>query len=301
VETGGTWCVCALGTGPGELVAREQFPTGHPTETLDQILDFFAAYPRPQALGVGAFGPLDLNRDSPTWGYVTSTPKPGWQHTSLGQALGERLGVPVAVDTDVAAAGLAEHRWGAGVGAASLCYLTVGTGIGAGIIQDGRVWHGLIHPEVGHLRIPHDRERDPFPGSCPMHGDCWEGLAAGGAISERWGTDPRELPADHPAWELEAEYLALGLLAIIAVVSPHRIVAGGGVLERPGLLDAVRRRLPELVAGYLDSPLLGERLGEYLVAPSLGDDAGVLGAIALAEDLAARGMGGRSPTPSSPS
>ena len=285
VETGGTWCVCALGNGPGELVAREQFRTGSPDETLERIAAFFEAHARPLALGVGAFGPLDLEERSPTWGYVTTTPKPGWRHTSVAVALRDRLGLPVAFDTDVGAAALAEHRWGAGAGAGSLCYLTVGTGIGAGLIHDGRIWRGLIHPEVGHLRIPHDRERDPFEGSCPVHGDCWEGLAAGGAIAGRWGAAPEELPDGHPAWELEAEYLALGILAIVSVVSPHRIVAGGGVLGRAPVLDGVRRRLPELLAGYLDSPLLGEQIEQYIVAPGLGDDAGVLGAIALARDL----------------
>jgi fructokinase len=285
VETGGTWCVCGLGHGPGQLLAREQFPTGSPGETLERIAAFFESHPRPVALGVGAFGPLVLDDRSPRWGYVTTTPKPGWQETSVAQALRERLGLPIALDTDVGAAALAEQRWGAGTGVPSLCYLTVGTGIGAGLIHDGRIWRGLIHPEVGHMRIPHDRHRDPFEGSCPVHGDCWEGLAAGGAMAGRWGADPRDLPADHPAWELEAEYLALGILAIVCVASPHRIVLGGGVFEHPGMLEAVRARLPGLLAGYLDSPLLGTGIDEYLVAPGLGDDAGVLGAIALAQDL----------------
>lgn len=291
VETGGTWCVCAIGRGPGELTAREQFGTTSPAETLERIAAFFEAHPRPAALGVGAFGPLVLDEASPRWGYVTSTPKPGWRETSVAQVLRDRLRIPVALDTDVGAAALAEHRWGAGAEAPSLCYLTVGTGIGAGLVQNGRIWRGLIHPEVGHLRIPHDCGRDPFEGSCPVHGDCWEGLAAGGAIAARWGSDPRRLPPDHPAWALEADYLAAGILAIVCVASPHRIVAGGGVLEAPGVLEAVRRRLPELVAGYLDTPLLGDRIDQYLVPPALGDDAGVLGAIALAQDLA--GSGGR--------
>jgi fructokinase len=285
VETGGTWCVCALGRGPEELVAREQFPTGSPEETLERIARFFESHPRPAALGVGAFGPLELDERSPRWGYVTTTPKPGWRDTSVAQTLRDRLEVPTAFDTDVGAAALAEHRWGAGIGAPSLCYLTVGTGIGAGLVHDGAIWRGLIHPEVGHMRVPHDRERDPFGGSCPVHGDCWEGLAAGGAIARRWGTSPEELPDDHPAWELEAEYVALGILAIVSVASPHRIVAGGGVLERPVVLHEVRRRLPELLAGYLDHPLLGARIDEFIVTPALGDDAGVLGAIALAQDL----------------
>jgi fructokinase len=284
VETGGTWCVCALGTGPGELVCEEVFPTGDPEPTLARILDFFARGPTPAALGVGAFGPLDLDPQSPTWGYVTTTPKPGWAHTSVAGVLRERLSVPVYLDTDVNAAAIAEQRWGAGGGVDGLCYLTIGTGIGAGVVVGGRPIHGLVHPEVGHLRVPHDRERDPFPGCCPIHGDCWEGLAAGEALARRWGTAPEELPPDHEAWPLEAEYLALGILSIVSVASPCRVIAGGGVMEQPGLLPMVQAGLRELVAGYLDTPLLGDEIDRYLVAPALGDRAGVLGAIALAAD-----------------
>jgi fructokinase len=283
VETGGTWCVCALGTGPGDIVAREQFKTAAPRETLDQIAEFFESRPRPCAIGVGAFGPLDVDPDSPTWGYVTTTPKPGWQDTNVARALADRLGVPVSIDLDVTAAAVGEYRWGAGRDAENLCYLTVGTGIGAGLLIDGRPVHGLVHPEVGHLRVPHDRDRDPFGGSCPVHGDCWEGLASGEALAARWCADPEELPDDHPAWELEAEYLALGILSIVAVISPHRLIAGGGVMDRAGLRSRVGERLSELVAGYFDTPLLGSEVDRYLVAPELGDDAGVLGAISLAQ------------------
>jgi fructokinase len=283
VETGGTWIVCALGTGPDDIVAQETFATGEPGPTLERIAAFFERGPRPAAIGVGSFGPVDLDRRSPTWGQVTTTPKPGWAHTPVAPVLRDRLDIPVHFDTDVTAAALGEHRWGAATGVDSLCYLTVGTGIGAGILIEGRPVHGLIHPEVGHLLIPHDRERDPFPGSCPRHGDCWEGLAAGGAIAERWNTSPRELPDDHPAWELEAEYVAAGIFAIVLVASPRRIVAGGGVLERPGLLAAVRARLVALNAGYLETPMMGDDIARYVVAPALGDRAGVLGAIALAQ------------------
>lgn len=282
VETGGTWCVCALGTGPGDVVSEEVFPTGDPEPTLGRIVDFFRRGPAPAAIGIGAFGPLDLDPRSPTWGYVTTTPKPGWRDTPLASVVRDRLGVPVYIDTDTNAAALGERRWGAGADAPVLCYLTVGTGIGAGVLIDGRPVHGLVHPEVGHLRVPHDLARDPFPGACPVHGDCWEGLAAGGAIAQRWGARPEDLPADHAAWTLEAEYLALGILSIVSVVSPHRVIAGGGVMAQPGLLAMVRSRLRDLVAGYLDTPLLAGEIDSYLVAPRLGDRAGVLGAIALA-------------------
>ncbi len=282
VETGGSWCVCGLGSADGKIEARAQFPTTAPDETIEQIVSFFAAHPAPVAVGVGAFGPVDLHRDSPTWGYITTTPKPGWQHVALGPTLQQRLQVPVAFETDVNAAATAERKWGAGRGCGSVCYLTVGTGIGAGLTVEARPWHGLIHPEVGHIRIPHDIARDPFPGSCPSHGDCWEGLASGVALADRWQQSPAELPDDHPAWALEAEYLAHGILSIICIASPERVILGGGVMQRPQLLPTIRERLRALLNGYLESPLLGERIDDYLVSPALGDDAGVLGAIALA-------------------
>jgi len=283
VETGGTWCACALGSGPDRILAHERFRTDAPARTVQRIVAFFARHRPPAAIGIGAFGPLELDPRSHSWGHVTRTPKPGWSGAALAPAVRDALGVPVAIDTDVAAAALAEQRWGAGRGAGTLCYLTVGTGIGAGLVIDGRPHHGLVHPEAGHLRIPHDLRRDPFEGSCPLHGDCWEGLAGGPAIAARWGADPATLEDSHPAWELEADYLALGTLAIVLVASPQRVIAGGGVLGRAGLLELVRARLRALAAGYPPTPLLAERVHEYLVAPALGSRAGVLGALALAE------------------
>ena len=283
VETGGTWTVCALGTQPADIVARERFPTTDPTRTLSRIIDFFKRHERPAAIGVGSFGPVDLHPDSPHWGDVTSTPKRGWQHTPVASVIARELHVPVRFDTDVAAAAIGEYRWGAGRGAASLAYLTVGTGVGAGLLVGGKPWHGLVHPEVGHMRIPHDRDVDPFPGICPVHGDCFEGLASGPALASRWGSPAEELPSDHPGWDLEARYIALGILNLVCTVSPHRVIVGGGVFERPGLLKTVRRDLQRLIAGYLETPLLREDIDRYLVVPALGDDAGVLGAIAMAE------------------
>jgi len=280
VETGGSWCVCALGAGPGQIEAIEQFPTAEPRETVAGIVDFFARHGRPRALGVAGFGPIELDPAAASWGTLGATPKPGWAGWPLGPALRDALGVPVVVETDVGAAALAERRWGAGRGCDSLCYLTVGTGIGAGLLHGGAPAHGLMHPEVGHIRVPHDRGRDPFGGACPFHGDCWEGLAAGPAIAARWGMAADLLPDDHPAWELEAEYVALGILAIVLIASPQRVIAGGGVIGRAGLLERVRVRLPELLAGYPPGPRIAADSG-YVVAPALGDDAGVLGAIAL--------------------
>lgn len=285
VETGGSWCVCALGRDPDQIVAEEQFPTTDPESTLGRITDFFTRNAGALAIGIGSFGPVDLDPRSPTWGYVTSTPKPGWRHVSVARVLQERLGVPVAFDTDVAAAAIGEHRWGAAEGVGAVCYLTVGTGIGAGLLRQGRPWHGLVHPEPGHLWIPRDRERDDFRGSCPVHGDCWEGLASGMAIAERWGLPPEELPDDHAAWPLEAEYLALGIVSIVMVASPERVIVGGGVMARRSLLPMIRSRVRQLIAGYVETPLLGERIDCYLVPPGLGDRAGVLGAIAMARGL----------------
>jgi fructokinase len=287
IETGGSWCVCAVGRGPGEIVALEKFPTGAPAETLDRIVAFFGdrTGARAAAIGVGSFGPLELDERSPRWGELQSTtPKREWAGVPLGARLRAELAVPVVLDTDVNAAGLAEFRWGAGREVRSLCYLTVGTGIGAGLIVDGRPWHGMLHPEAGHVRIPHDRARDPFAGACPFHGDCWEGLASGTALRRRWRTDPATLPDEHPAWALEAEYLAAGILAIVMVAAPPLVIAGGGVMERPGLRGAVRAELVRLLGGYPVTPELDGDLSDYLIAPQLGDDAGVLGAIALAGD-----------------
>ncbi len=284
VETGGTWCVCALGTGPDQVARTEQFRTGKPDQTLQRIVDFFRAGPAPRSIGIGSFGPVDLKSDSPTWGHVTTTPKPEWQHVAVAPVIRDALGVPVAFENDVDAAAVAEHRWGAGRDARSLCYLTVGTGIGGGLLIDGQPWHGLIHPEVGHLRVPHD---GAFAGVCPVHGDCWEGLASGPAIAARWQAAPDELPDDHPAWRIEAEQLGLGILSIVSVFSPELVIVGGGVMERRGLLGMVRERLRALVAGYLETPLLAERVEDFLVAPELGDRAGVFGAMALATDLSA--------------
>jgi fructokinase len=282
IETGGTWTVCARGTADGTILDRTEFPTTTPARTLERIAHFFREDGElPSAVGVGAFGPLDLALGSPRYGSVMVTPKPGWSGAAIATQLAELLGIPVAIDTDVAAAGLAEQRLGSGRGASSIAYLTVGTGIGAGLLSDGRPWHGLIHPEVGHIRIPHDLQRDPFEGACPLHGDCWEGLASGVALAERWGVDPAELPPGHPAWELEAFYLAAGLLAIVSVASPHRIVIGGGVMRSEGLLQLVRAELDRLNAGYLSAEELS-RLDTYLVPAALGDDAGVRGALLLA-------------------
>ena len=209
------------------------FPTASPEATRERrFLLARGRRPSPHAVGIASFGPVDLDRDSPTYGFITSTPKLAWQNYDLAGAVGRGLGVPVGFDTDVNAAALGEARWGATQGLSDFIYLTVGTGIGGGAVVRGEVVHGLLHPEMGHIRIPHDLAADPYPGDCPFHGDCLEGLASGFAMEGRWGR-PAELPPDHPAWDLEARYLALGLVSFICTLSPRRIVMGGGVMGRP--------------------------------------------------------------------
>ena len=281
IEAGGTKWVCAIGSGPDDLRQTVTFPTTQPEETIGRAVDFFAADGSLAAVGIGSFGPIDVQRNSPTWGRITTTPKPGWADTDLVGALRKELDLPFAFDTDVNAAALGEHRWGAAVGLETFCYITVGTGIGGGGMANGRLMHGLLHPEFGHMRIPHDRTQDPFDGACPYHGDCLEGLASGDAIRARWGRPAQEI-TDERAWELEAEYLALGLVNVICTLSPERIIVGGGVMNAPSLLPLVRRRLSDLAGGYFDAPELGDAIDEYVVAPALGDRAGVLGALELA-------------------
>jgi fructokinase len=284
IEAGGTKWVCAIGTGPDDLHDVATFPTTTPDETIARAADFFARNGSVAALGIGSFGPIDIRPGSPTWGHITTTPKPGWANTDIASALTRALDLPVAFDTDVNAAALGEHRWGAAVGLDTFCYITVGTGIGGGGMANGRLMHGLLHPELGHMRVPHDRERDPFDGVCPYHGDCWEGLASGEAIRARRGS-AAEQNVDEQIWQLEAEYLALGLVNVICTVSPERIVLGGGVMKQPQLLSLVRQKVSELLAGYINARELDGALGDYLVPPVLGDRAGVLGSLELARSV----------------
>jgi fructokinase len=281
IEAGGTKWVCAIGSGPDHLSETVTFPTTLPEETLARAAAFFSRNGSLAAVGIGSFGPLDVRPGSPTWGHITTTPKPGWTNTDLVAGLRLSLDVPVTVDTDVNAAALGEQRWGAAKGLKTFCYITVGTGIGGGAVVDGRLLHGMLHPEIGHMLIPHDRARDPFAGVCPYHGDCFEGLASGEAIAARWGMPAGEIE-DEEAWRLEAEYLALGVVNVIYTLSPERIILGGGVMKQRRLLPLVRARVRELLAGYVAAPELADGLDEYLVAPGLGDRAGVLGAIELA-------------------
>jgi fructokinase len=277
VEAGGTKWLCVVGRGT-DVHAEVRVPTTTPAATLDAVVRFFheqqAALGPIAGFGIGSFGPVDLHPGSPRFGSITATPKPGFSRA---------FGVPVAFDTDVNAAALGEWRHGAAQHLDTVLYLTVGTGIGGGGLVRGELLHGLIHPEMGHVLVPHDRVADPFVGACPFHGDCLEGLASGPAMAARWGVSPDALPADHPAWALEARYLALALHGFVCTISPQRIVVGGGVMEQPYLLPRVRQELGRLLNGYIQAPELLTGLDRYVVAPALGRRAGAVGALVMAE------------------
>lgn len=288
VEAGGTKFVCAIGSSPDKLEAEISFPTTTPQETIERTIAFFQEYQQREtlsAIGVGSFGPLDLTPASPKFGYITATPKLGWANTDIYGRINRALGVPVGFDTDVNAAALGEATWGAAKGLETFVYLTVGTGIGGGGMANGQLLHGLLHPEMGHLRVPHDLDEDPYSGACSFHGDCFEGLAAGPALLGRWRGAAEELPPDHPAWRLEAHYLALGLVNLICTLSPQRIILGGGVMQQATLLPMVRRNVQQLLNGYISVPAILEQIDQYIVPGRLGNRAGVLGAIALAKGM----------------
>jgi len=289
IEAGGTKIVCAVGTGPDDIHAEERFATSAPEETIPRAIRFFQEHAGDgelEAVGIAAFGPVDPDPTSPTWGYVTTTPKPGWAHTDFAGRIKRALGVPVGFDTDVNVAALGEHRWGAARGLHTFIYLTVGTGIGGGGMIEGRLLHGMMHPEMGHIRIPHDREQDPYEGQCIYHGDCLEGLACGPAIEERWGRRGELLPPEHPAWELEARYLALGVVNYTLTLAPQRVIMGGGIMNQKHLFPMIRANVRSLLNGYLQVPEVTRDLERFVVPPELGARAGVLGAIALAERAA---------------
>jgi fructokinase len=292
IEAGGTKFICAVASGPEDIREKAEFPTTSPGETLSRTARFFSEaqekHGEVEGLGIASFGPIDLRQGSTTYGYITTTPKPGWANFDLVGAIREIADVLVGFDTDVNGAALGEWRWGAAQGLDTFIYMTIGTGIGGGGLVRGALMHGLVHPEMGHVRLPHDYQADPFPGACPYHGDCLEGMASGPAIEKRWGRRAEKLPLDHPAWAIEAECLALGLVNFICTLSPQRIILGGGVMKQAHLFPLVRSRVQTLLNGYVQDPSILEEIDGYIVPPALGSQAGMLGAIALAE-LAAGG------------
>lgn len=287
IEGGGTKFVCAVGTDADHISAETRIETMSPEETICRAAAFFkeqeGRFGKISAIGFACFGPLDPNPKSSMYGYVLPTPKPGWANTNVVGMLRESFDVPIVFDTDVNGAALGEWRWGAARGLDTFIYLTIGTGIGGGAFVEGRLLHGLIHPEMGHILIRHDWEKDSFKGACPFHEDCFEGLASGVAMQKRWGRRAETLPADHPAWELEAGYIAQALASYSMTLSPQRIIVGGGVGSLGHLLPRIQKRTRELINGYIQSLVVLQNIESYIVHPGLGDRSGMLGALALAE------------------
>ncbi|MGA4718449.1 ROK family protein [Fictibacillus nanhaiensis] len=280
IEAGGTKFVCGIGNKDGEVLERISIPTTTPEETMRLVVDYFKEK-NVDALGVGSFGPVDLDVSSPTYGYITSTPKKHWNQYDLVGELKKHFHVPIGFDTDVNAAALGESLWGAAKGLDSCLYMTVGTGIGVGAVSEGKLVHGMLHPEMGHILVRRHVE-DHFVGSCPFHGDCLEGMASGPAIEARWGKKGVELASDSRVWELEAYYLAQALVNYILVLSPKRIVIGGGVMKQEHLFPLVRNGVVQLLNGYIQHKNVEDYIDTYIVPPALGDNAGLCGALALA-------------------
>lgn len=292
IEAGGTKFVCAVGIDPQDL-SRTEFPSGdNPDHLLSEVTHWFREQERMrgklQAIGIASFGPIDLHRDSPTYGYITSTPKPGWKNTNiLGAVQGAFPELPIAFDTDVNGAAFGEFYWGNGAGLRDFVYLTIGTGIGGGAMVEGQLLHGLVHAEMGHLLLPRI-PGDAFAGVCPFHGACWEGLCSGSALLARAGMAAEEIPPDHEAWDRETQYIAYAVANLVCVLSPQRLIIGGsirkgGQLGQDRFFRMIRERVRIALNGYLVSPALQEEIDNFIVPPLLGDDAGVCGAIALAQ------------------
>jgi fructokinase len=283
IEAGGTKYICAVGTSPENIIEQTQIPTTTPSETLRKVVDFFEHQPQLKALGVASFGPLDLNKQSPIYGYITTTPKDGWRNTNLVGALSEALNVPIALETDVNGAALAEQKYGAGQGLPSVVYMTVGTGIGVGYVANGKILNGIMHTEMGHMLIPRNSYDEGFASACSYHDNCLEGLASGTALQKRWGVNPKELN-DQKAWDLEAHYLAAGIVNVISCTMPMKIIIGGGVMKHPGLIEAVRLEVTKTINGYLQVSEITSGIDDYIVSPKLGRMSGVLGALEIARN-----------------
>jgi fructokinase len=285
MEGGGTKFVCAVGSGPDEIIEEIRFPTTTPGDTLDQAIAFFQKFDL-AAIGLASFGPLDLDPNSSGYGSITATPKSGWSGTNVVAAFQRTFDIPLAFDVDVNAAAFGEYYWiPENRELDSLVYFTIGTGIGAGSIINGKMIHGLTHPEAGHMRLPHNHKKDPFPGICPFHGDCFEGMASGPALARRWRKPAEMLPDNHPAWDLEATYIAQAVVNVILTLSPQRIVLGGGVMEHTPLFPSIRDKVRGLLNGYIASRVFTGTMEDYIVPPGLGRRSGILGALALAKIL----------------
>lgn len=279
IEAGGTKFVCGIGDENGRIEDQISFPTGHPDQTMPKVIEYFQGK-GVEAIGIGSFGPIDISQGSPTYGYITTTPKPGWANYDLLGTLKQVFPVPFGWDTDVNAAVYGEVKWGAAQGLSNCLYITVGTGVGVGVYAEGKLVHGLVHPEGGHV-LTRRHPEDDFAGICPYHGDCLEGMAAGPAIEARWGKKGHELPAEHKAWEMEAFYIAGALTDAVLLLSPHKIILGGGVMQQPQLYPLIREAVRRNLNGYVSSNTILDHMDEYIVAPGLGQQAGLCGALAL--------------------
>lgn len=285
LEAGGTKMVCAVGDEKGHIIERTVIPTDTPAQTLPQMIDFFLERDI-DALGIACFGPIDLITDSPTYGYITSTPKREWRDTDIVGAFERSMHIPIGFDTDVNGSLLGEATWGCARGLDDAVYITIGTGVGGGVMSGGKLVHGMLHPELGHMLIPR-KSGDSYPGICPFHGDCLEGLVSGPSIENRYGVKAELLAGRSDVWELEAYYIAEALVNIIMTLSPQKIILGGGVMHQEQLYPLIRSEVSRMLAGYIQaSPL--EDMDGFIVPPSLNDDQGIMGAIRLA--LEAAGM-----------
>ena len=282
LEAGGTKMVLAVYTEDGRELERKTIPTQTPEETMPEMIAFFRDH-AVDALGVGTFGPVDLDPKSDTYGHITTTPKLAWRFFPIMKAFKEALNIPVKIDTDVNCAAISEQAMGAGKGLDSCVYVTVGTGIGAGIVMGGKPVHGLVHSELGHY-LMRQEAADPTPdGFCPYHKGCLEGVAAGPAMGKRWGAPAQELPPEHPAWDVESTYLAQMCVNAIMSLSPERIILGGGVMQQKFLFPIIRRKTVQLLGGYICHKAVDAGLEDYIVEPGLGVNSGVMGAYLLAK------------------
>ena len=286
IEAGGTKFVCAVGSNPDDLCVNV-IETTTPDETISRVIAYFKeqnSTKKLSSIGIGSFGPIDLNRNSKTYGFITSTPKLNWENVDFVGAIRSSFNIPIGFDTDVNAAAIGEYQWGAAQALTNFIYLTIGTGIGGGGIINGIPLHGLLHPEMGHIFIPRDNsDKKSYEGNCPRHKDCFEGLASGPAIRNRWGRPPQDLNQDHPAWEYIAKYISYALVNYICTLSPQRIIIGGGVMKQSKLYPLIHQMVKELLNNYLQLPEITENIQNYIVPPTLGDRSGILGAIALAK------------------
>ncbi|MBE0687012.1 MAG: ROK family protein [Anaerolineaceae bacterium] len=290
IEAGGTKFVCVIANNPGDIVEEGRFPTTNPLETIEKTILFFRNAIQKHkiklsALGVGCFGPIDLDTNSATYGFITTTPKPGWQNINLLQPIKDALNIPIAFDTDVNVAAIGEGKWGAAQDLDDFLYFTIGTGIGGGAIINKKPLHGLIHPEMGHILLNQDTSMDTYSGKCPYHRNCFEGLACGPSIKDRWGTSAENLDDNHPAWILETDYIAQAMSNFVCSFSPKKIILGGGVMQKKLLYPMIHKKTQQYLNGYVQSEMISKRMDEYIVPPGLGNQSGMLGAIALAQSI----------------